>query len=528
VSGETRGADRPVDKMLILDFGSQSTQLIGRRIRQIGVFSEIVPGDMPLERMPLEGAKGIILSGSPSGVYEPGAPAVDRRVYGLGLPVLGICYGLHRLSVDHGGEVRPLGHKEYGRARVRLHGRTQLFSRLPEDSFVSWMSHGDTVTRAPDGFRMVADSEGGLVAALADEVHRIWGVQFHPEVSHCEFGQEVLEAFAVDICGAGRDWTMELFLRRESAALRRLVGGRSVVLLISGGVDSSVVGALLLKSLDPAQVHMMYIDTGLMRQGESEEVMAGLRELGARNLYAVDAADAFYAGLAGIEDPEQKRRVIGDLFIRVQEEQIDARGVRGALLAQGTLYTDMIESGRGVGNKANLIKTHHNVRSPLVEEKRARGEIVEPLSSLYKDEVRELGLALGLKREVVFRHPFPGPGLAVRIVGEVTREKCDLLRRADALFLAELRRRGLYEKIWQAFCVLLPIRSVGVSGDMRRYGHVLALRAVASLDAITADVFPFPAPDLLEISSLITNRIPEIGRVVYDVSSKPPATIEWE
>ena len=402
------------------------------------------------------------------------------------------------------------------------------FGRVPADSFVSWMSHGDTVTRIPDGFTVIASSDAGLAAGFADESRRVWGVQFHPEVSHCEYGQEILEGFAIDICGARREWTMEAFLRRESASLRERVGDRSVVLLISGGVDSSVVGALLLKSLDPAQVHLMYIDTGLMRQGESDEVMAGLRELGARNLYAIDAAESFYRGLAGIEDPEQKRRVIGDLFIRIQESEITARGVRGALLAQGTLYTDLIESGKGVGSKANLIKTHHNVRSPLVEEKRARGEIIEPLSSLYKDEVRELGLALGLKREIVFRHPFPGPGLAVRIVGEVTRERCDVLRRADALFLSELRRRGLYEKIWQAFCVLLPIRSVGVSGDSRRYGHVLALRAVASLDAITADVFPFAPQDLLEISSLITNRIPEVGRVVYDISSKPPATIEWE
>ena len=517
-----------VDKILILDFGSQSTQLIGRRIRQLGVYSEIAAGDAPLESLDLEGARGIILSGSPFSVYEEGAPRMDTRLYGQGLPVLGICYGLQRLSVDHGGSVGPLGHKEYGRARVRVTEPTPLFGRLPGGEFLSWMSHGDTVTRVPEGFRVVARSEAGLPAAFAKEEGRIWGVQFHPEASHCEFGQEVLEGFVVDICGARRDWTMEKFLRRESAALRETVAARDVVLLISGGVDSSVVAALLLKSLEARQVHLMYIDTGLMRAGESEEVVESLRQLGARNLYAIDAREEFYRGLAGIEDPERKRRAIGDLFIKVQEEQIARRGISGSLLAQGTLYTDLIESGKGVGNKANLIKTHHNVRSPLVEEKRRRGEILEPLASLYKDEVRELGLALGLKREVVFRHPFPGPGLAVRILGEVTREKCDLLRRADALFIGELRSRGLYDKIWQAFCVLLPIRSVGVSGDMRRYGHVLALRAVTSLDAITADVYPFGSADLLEISSLITNRIPEIGRVVYDVSSKPPATIEWE
>jgi GMP synthase (glutamine-hydrolysing) len=272
----------------------------------------------------------------------------------------------------------------------------------------------------------------------------------------------------------------------------------------------------------------MYIDTGLMREGESEEVARNLSDLGARHLHLIDASDKFYKALAGVTDPEQKRRVIGDLFIEVQDAEIGTLGIRDSFLAQGTLYTDMIESGKGVGNKAHVIKTHHNVRSPLVEARRAGGRVIEPLATLYKDEVRELGTALGLSAGIVKRHPFPGPGLAVRILGEVTREKCALLRKADALFLSELRSRGFYDKIWQAFCVLLPVRSVGVSGDMRRYGHVLALRAVASLDAITADVYPLPMNDLLEISSLITNRIPEIGRVVYDVSSKPPATIEWE
>jgi GMP synthase (glutamine-hydrolysing) len=339
---------------------------------------------------------------------------------------------------------------------------------------------------------------------------------------------EVLEAFAIDICGARREWNMRNFFSAEREQLLERVGSRKIVLLISGGVDSCVVAALLLKSLPRDQIHLMYIDTGLMREGESEEVRESLAGLGARHVHVIDASDRFYAGLSGIEDPEQKRRIIGDLFMSVQKEEIAKLGIEDSFLAQGTLYTDLIESGRGVGNKANVIKTHHNVRSPLVEAARQRGLIIEPLSSLYKDEVRALGLELGLPQRIVSRHPFPGPGLAVRILGEVTKEKCELLRRADLLFLTELRSRGLYERIWQAFCVLLPVRSVGVSGDMRRYGHVLALRAVASLDAITADVYPMSMTDLLEISSLITNRIPEIGRVVYDVSSKPPATIEWE
>jgi GMP synthase (glutamine-hydrolysing) len=517
-----------VDKILIFDFGSQSTQLIGRRVRQLGVYSEILPGDIPLEDVDFDGARGIIFSGSPHSVYDPGSPTVDVRIYGKGLPILGICYGLHRLASDHGGKVAALGHKEYGRARVEISEKGALFGRVPDSAFISWMSHGDTVTEVPPGYRVIARSEAGLPAAFAAEKDRVWGVQFHPEVAHCEYGQEILEAFVCDVCAARRQWDMEAFLRIEADRIRGTVGRTPVVLLISGGVDSSVVAALLLRTLEPDQVRLLYVDTGLMRKGESEEVRASLETFGARHLTIVDASARFYDALAGVEDPEEKRRIIGDLFMTVQESEIRSTGLTDYFLAQGTLYTDLIESGKGVGNKALVIKTHHNVRSPLVEELRGRGRIVEPLSSLYKDEVRRLGTALGLKREVVFRHPFPGPGLAVRILGAVTPEKCQLLREADWLFLSELRSRGLYDSIWQAFCVLLPIRSVGVSGDSRRYGNVLALRAVASSDAITADVYPFETRDLLEISSLITNRIPEIGRVVYDVSSKPPATIEWE
>jgi len=517
-----------VDKILVLDFGGQSTQLIGRRIRQLGIYSEIVPGDARLEDLPLAGARGIILSGSGFSVYEDGAPEVDRRVYDQQIPILGICYGFQRISRDLGGTVESLGRKEFGRARVTLGSPSALFARVPDRSFTSWMSHGDSVTSAPQGFEVVGRSESGLPAAFANEPRRMWGVQFHPEVTHCEHGMEILEAFAVDICAAHRDWNMKRFLAEEREELVAKIGTRRVVLLISGGVDSCVVAALLLRSLPPDQVHLMYIDTGLMRQDESEEVRVSLGTLGARHVHVVDASERFYSGLAGVDDPEQKRRIIGDLFIRVQQEQMGKLGIDEAFLAQGTLYTDLIESGRGVGDKAAVIKTHHNVRSPLVEAARQRGMVIEPLSSLYKDEVRALGLELGLPASIVGRHPFPGPGLAVRILGAVTPEKCDLLRRVDKLFISELRARGLYDKIWQAFCVLLPIRSVGVSGDLRRYGHVLALRAVASLDAITADVYPMAMTDLLEISSLITNRIPEIGRVVYDVSSKPPATIEWE
>ncbi len=454
----------------------------------------------------------------------PWTAGFTNRVF----PILGICYGFQRIAADQGGRVEPLGRKEFGRARVTLSGRDPLFARIPGSAFLSWMSHGDSVTRFPEGFRAIGRSDNNLAAAFVNEKKRMWGVQFHPEASHCQYGMEVLEAFVIDICGARREWNMRSFFAAEREQIVTRVGSRKVVLLISGGVDSCVVAALLLKSLPPDQVHLLYIDTGLMRQGESEEVRESLAGLGARHVHMVDGSDRFYEGLAGIEDPEQKRRIIGDLFMTVQGEEIERLGIEDSFIAQGTLYTDLIESGKGVGNKANVIKTHHNVRSPLVEAARQRGLIIEPLSSLYKDEVRALGLELGLPSRIVSRHPFPGPGLAVRILGEVTKEKCELLRRADLLFLTELRSRGLYDSIWQAFCVLLPLRSVGVSGDMRRYGHVLALRAVSSLDAITADVYPLGMTDLLEISSLITNRIPEIGRVVYDVSSKPPATIEWE
>ena len=516
-----------MDKILILDYGSQTTQLIGRRVRELGVFSEIVPGDAQLAPLLTPEVRGVILSGSPSSVYDADAPRPDPAAYRLEVPLLGICYGAQRITQDHGGEVGSLEKKEYGRARVRLRGESPLLEGL-QDGFLSWMSHGDTIRRLAPGFRLVAESENGLPAVIAHERRAVFGLQFHPEVTHSEGGLLVLENFVLRICGAKREWNMLAFLEGARQELRRRVGKENVLLLVSGGVDSTVVAGLLLRALPPQQVHLMYVDTGLMRLGETGEVRAGLENLGARHVHIVDASARFYGGLAGVADPETKRRVIGDLFIRVQMEETAARGVREGFLAQGTLYTDLIESGKGVGDKAQVIKSHHNVRSPLVEEKRAQGRLLEPLAMLYKDEVRELGLQLGLPPAVVGRHPFPGPGLAVRILGEVTPERCDVLRRADAVYLRELRERGLYDAIWQAFAVLLPIRSVGVSGDVRRYGDVLALRAVVSRDGMTADVYPFPERDLLEISAAITNSVPEIGRVVYDVSSKPPATIEWE
>jgi GMP synthase (glutamine-hydrolysing) len=566
-----------MDKILILDFGSQTTQLIGRRIRDLGVYTEIIPGDSPLSDAvlgraePAPGLKGdthclrgIILSGSPESVYTSEGAAPDKRLYETGLPLLGICYGLQRMTHDQGGLVEPLPEREYGGVGVRLHppGATdqfpnrdrtlQFFAGLDKtiplasiiersaspvqsdppaegSAFTAWMSHGDTLTRLAPGFREYGTSVTGFPAVVVHEERPWFGLQFHPEATHCERGNETLAAFVFGVCGCVRGWTMEQYIEETRVSLTARVGDNPVLLLISGGVDSTVAAALLLKTLKSDHVHLMYMDTGLMRKDETRIVAANLERLGARHLHIIHCEDEFLRALKGLTDPEAKRKVIGDLFITVQERETARLGLPDScFLAQGTLYTDLIESGKGVGKKARLIKSHHNVGSPMVDAKRKAGRIVEPLDRLYKDEVRRLGRILGVDEDVVRRHPFPGPGLAVRILGEVTKEKCAILREADSIFIDELKKRGLYDGIWQAFAVLLPIRSVGVAGDERKYGWVLALRAIISADGMTADVYPFPMKDLLEISTLITNTVKDIGRVTYDISSKPPATIEWE
>jgi GMP synthase (glutamine-hydrolysing) len=516
-----------MDTILICDFGGQTCQLISRRIRDFGVYSEVAPHDCLPAGESLKNIKGIILSGSPYSVYDEGSPLANPAILGLGVPVLGICYGLQYLTHTLGGKVAPLEKREYGRARLHFKSPSLLFKDVP-DNFLSWMSHGDSIVSRPEGFTVTAVSEQDLPAALEDSRRGLYGIQFHPEVSHCEYGTKILENFVLGIAGARKEWSMRAYIDTVSREIREKAGARKTLLLISGGVDSTVAAGILLKALPPDQVYLMYIDTGLMRKNESAEVAANLKKLGAKNLHLIDASDRFLAALAGEADPEKKRHIIGDMFIRVQEEEVAALGIEDAFLAQGTLYTDLIESGKGVGKKARTIKSHHNVRAPLVEEKRGRGLIIEPLDKLYKDEVRVLGKELGISGEIIRRHPFPGPGLGVRILGDVTREKCDILRDADAIYISELKARGLYDAIWQAFAVLLPVRSVGVTGDARDYRYVLALRAVVSHDGMTADVFEFPAKDLLEISSKITNSVRQIGRVVYDISSKPPATIEWE
>jgi len=516
-----------MDKIVVLDFGSQTAQLISRRIREVGVYSEILPGTTPAEELAGDPSiRGIILSGSPASVHDPDAPAPAPGLYDLPVPMLGICYGLQRAIHDRGGQIGRSESREYGRSRVEIAASHALFAGIP-DGFVSWMSHGDHVDELPAGTKIIAVSEHGVPAAV-DLGAGFVGIQFHPEVTHCEHGTDILRNFATGIAGASAKWSMENYVEEAGRAIRDVAGAEPVLLLISGGVDSTVVAALLLHALPPEQVYLMYIDTGLMRKDETSEVRTTLAGLGARHVDVVSAEEEFLRELAGVSNPEEKRSIIGDLFISIQEREIAKRIPGGCFLAQGTLYTDMIESGAGVGKHAHVIKSHHNVRSPLVAAKRAAGRLIEPLSRLYKDEVRQLGRLLGIDTAVVSRHPFPGPGLAVRILSDVTREKCEILREADAIYVGELKTRGLYDDIWQAFAVLLPTRSVGVAGDSRKYGHVVALRAVVSADGMTADVYPFPTKDLLEISALITNRVPEVGRVVYDVSSKPPATIEWE
>lgn len=516
-----------VDRIVILDFGSQTTHLIGRRIRERGVFAEIVSGTAPVTEWMDDSVKGVILSGSPSSVHDSNAPRPDSAVYDLPVPKLGICYGLQITTHLHGGEVSRSETREYGPAPVEVVTRNPLLEGVGA-RFLSWMSHGDAIRRLPAGGREVAGTTHGVPAVISISEYHFTGIQFHPEVSHTEHGGMILDNFATRVCGARRQWSVADYRHDLEEQVRDHAGDRPVLLLISGGVDSSVVAALLLSALDPEQVHLMYIDTGLMRKDESQEIGTALSALGAKHLYLVDASQRFLSALADVADPEEKRRIIGDTFIEVQEHEIQQRITGDYFLAQGTLYTDLVESGHGVGGHGASIKSHHNVSSPLVRAKRDAGLILEPLKELYKDEVRELGRLLGLPETVVGRHPFPGPGLAVRILGAVTAERCAILREADAIYIQALRDAGLYDEIWQAFAVLLPIQSVGVAGDSRVYGDVVALRAVTSRDGMTADIYEFQSSFLRNIAAAITNRVPQVGRVVYDFSGKPPATIEWE
>jgi len=513
------------DTILILDFGSQVTQLIARRVREAGVYSEVVPFHSAEEAIDRLNPKGFILSGGPSSVTHSDTPRAPQAVFDSGLPILGICYGQQTMVAQLGGRVTTSDHQEFGRAHVDITRGCDLFADLwaVGDRQQVWMSHGDHVDALPDGFSVVATSEGAPFAAVADEKRKYYGVQFHPEVVHTPDGAALIQRFVRSICGVSSDWSMASFRETKVAEIREQVGSGKVICGLSGGVDSSVVAVLLHEAIGD-QLTCVFVDHGLMRLGEAEQVVSLFREHYNINLVHRDASDLFLSALDGVEDPEIKRKTIGKLFIDVFEEE--AKAVGGAdFLAQGTLYPDVIESVSFTGGPSVTIKSHHNVGG-LPE--RMNMQLVEPLRELFKDEVRDLGRELGLPDSFVGRHPFPGPGLAIRIPGAITREKADILRKADAIYLDEIRSAGLYDDIWQAFAVLLPVRTVGVMGDARTYDYVCALRAVTSTDGMTADYYPFTHDFLGRASTRIINEVRGINRVVYDVTSKPPGTIEWE
>ena len=511
------------ERILILDYGSQYSQLIARRVRELGVYSELHPFNLALDRIRELNPKGIILSGSPYSAYEKGAPISTPEIFNLGVPVLGICFGLQLIGHQLGGEVDRAARREYGQASLTIDDHSDLFADIPTDGGLTvWMSHGDHLTRMPPGFEAIGHTANAPICAIRNPAKRIYGVQFHPEVVHTPRGKDVLRNFLYRICGCTGGWSATSFIQRAVEDIRHKVGKGKVICALSGGVDSSVAAVLLHKAIGD-QLHCIHINNGLMRMDESESVVRTYRDTFAMKLDYVDATKLFLTKLKGVTDPERKRKIIGKTFIEIFEQK--SKRIKGAtFLAQGTLYPDVIESTSFRGPSVT-IKTHHNVGGLP---KRMKLKLIEPFRELFKDEVRAVGLELGIPEDLIWRHPFPGPGLAVRILGSITKERLDLLRRADAIFVEEVKKAGLYREIWQGFVVLLPVKSVGVMGDGRTYENAVAVRAVSSVDGMTADWSRIPHDVLASISSRITNEVRGINRVVYDISSKPPSTIEWE
>jgi GMP synthase (glutamine-hydrolysing) len=517
-------------KILILDFGSQYTQLIARRVREASVYCELHPYDVTDQFVRDFKPRGIILSGGPNSVYEEETPRAPQAVFDLGVPVLGICYGMQTMAAQLGGKVESSAKREFGYAEIRAQGHSHLLRDIEDRRngeghglLDVWMSHGDKVTELPPGFKVIASNAATPLAAMADEERKFYGVQFHPEVTHTLQGKAILQRFVHDICGCGSDWNMPDYVEEAVGRIRSEVGSDEVILGLSGGVDSSVAAALIHKAIGD-QLTCVFVDTGLLRLNEAEQVMETFaRSLGVKVIH-VNATDQFMSKLAGVTDPEKKRKIIGGEFVAVFQAE-SAKLKNAKWLAQGTIYPDVIESAGAKTKKAHAIKSHHNVGG-LPEDMHLK--LLEPLRELFKDEVRELGLALGLPHDMVFRHPFPGPGLGVRILGEVKKEFADLLRQADHIFIEELRASGWYDKTSQAFAVFLPVKSVGVMGDGRTYDYVVALRAVQTSDFMTAHWAELPYTLLGKVSNRIINEIRGINRVTYDISGKPPATIEWE
>ncbi|MGT2906345.1 glutamine-hydrolyzing GMP synthase [Streptococcus dentiloxodontae] len=511
-----------VQKIIVLDYGSQYNQLIARRIREFGVFSELKSHKITADEIRDIKPIGIVLSGGPNSVYADDAFGIDEQIFELGIPILGICYGMQLITHKLGGKVLPAGqagNREYGQSTLRLHEKSKLFSETPEEQIVL-MSHGDAVTEIPEGFHLVGDSEDCPFAAMENPEKNFYGIQFHPEVRHSVYGNAILKNFALNICGAKGDWSMENFIDLEIAKIRETVGERKVLLGLSGGVDSSVVGVLLQRAIGD-QLTCIFVDHGLLRKGEGDQVMTMLGGKFGLNIIRVDASKRFLDLLAGIDDPEKKRKIIGNEFVYVFDDE--ASKLKGVdFLAQGTLYTDIIESGT---ETAQTIKSHHNVGG-LPED--MQFQLIEPLNTLFKDEVRALGTALGMPDEIVWRQPFPGPGLAIRIMGEITKEKLETVRESDAILREEIAKAGLERDVWQYFTVNTGVRSVGVMGDGRTYDYTIAIRAITSIDGMTADFARLPWDVLQKISVRIVNEVDHVNRIVYDITSKPPATVEWE